>query len=374
MVLRPDEGEWAPPARPRKPKTVSPGFWESVGWCVVFLCGQIFALTGVTIVVFVIFIFQAKDPQQFADAQMKALEETNKSGEKNHTPAPKELATSIAWGMVAAPFVSLGMIAIILPWRIGRGWKRQIGVRRPRLVHLLLVVLVLPGFIVAPDAIQAAFQWITGLKPDSSAMALKDIFTGFPWALTALAVAIGPGVVEEFWCRGFLGRGLCARFGSIIGVLLTSMMFAAMHLDIKQFLIFTFMGACLHFVYFATRCIWVPILLHAMNNGAAILLALTLSPEQVDQTTPVSLWVGAFSLLACGGIALWTSRPKDEPVLREDEAWYEPDGWKPEYPGISAPPKDVNLRLTPKSPNAIAMVLTLIASGVMVYLFYTFLK
>ena len=113
--------------------------------------------------------------------------------------------------------------------------------------------------------------------------ALNSVFGAFPWPLTVLAVAIGPGVVEEFWCRGFLGRGLSARYGLVTGVLLTSILFALMHVDPSLLLPIALMGAYLHFVYFVTRSIWAPILLHAMNNGVSILLALTLKPEQMDQ-------------------------------------------------------------------------------------------
>ena len=127
-------------------------------------------------------------------------------GEGERPPVPFEIAQSLAWGMLAAQFVSLALIAIVLPRRIGPDWKRQIGVRRPAALHVFLVLLIVPGFILNADVIQTVFTWATGVPPPPPDKTVTGLFRDFPWPLTALAIAIGPGVVEEFWCRGFLGR------------------------------------------------------------------------------------------------------------------------------------------------------------------------
>ena len=223
--------------------------------------------------------------------------------------------------------------------------------------------------------IQEAFLWATGIRPPPAMKALNSVFSQFPWPLTVLAVALGPGLVEEFWCRGFLGRGLSARYGIVLGVLFTSVLFSAMHADPSQLLVIALMGAYLHFVYLASRSIWVPILLHAMNNCVSILLVLTLKPDQLDQDKPVPLIVTlvAFSLMLFGSVALWTSRARLEPVLHENDAWWEDSGWKPEYPGISTPPADANMRLGYAMVSPVAVIFTVLSFGVLLYLGYRYL-
>jgi hypothetical protein len=240
-------------------------------------------------------------------------------------------------------------------------------------LHILLVFLVVPGFLVISGVIQEAFLWATGVRPPPAMKALNGIFGTFPWPLTVLAVAIGPGVVEEFWCRGFLGRGLSARYGLVAGVLLTSSLFALMHVDPSQLLVIALMGAYLHFVYLATRSIWAPILLHAMNNGVSILLVLTLKPEQMEQDKHVPLVVSvvALALMIFGSVALWTSRAELQPVSGGDPEW--DTAWEPEYPGVSAPPPGANVRIGHAVVSPVALLFTLTSFGLLMYLGYRYL-
>ncbi len=80
-------------------------------------------------------------------------------------------------------------------------------------------------------------EWATGWKPEPSAEtgALKDIFNGFRGCVRRSAVAIGPGVVESFGAAGSSAEGLCSRYGFVVGILLTSCLFAAMHMNPARF-------------------------------------------------------------------------------------------------------------------------------------------
>ncbi len=351
-------------------------FWEAIAWCVVFVAAQLCALLGTICVVFAAYAFAAPEPGKFFDQQIDAALKAIDPKFQGERPAmPFEFGQAIAWGMLAAQFASLGLIALVLPRRIGPDWKRQIGVRKPAGLHVLLVLLVVPGFMIVSGVVQEAFLWATGIRPPAAMKALNDIFKEYPWPLTVLAVGIGPGLVEELWCRGFLGRGLSARYGLVAGVLVTSVLFAVMHIDPTQLFVIALMGAYLHFVYVATRSIWVPILLHAMNNGVSILLVLALKPEQLDQDkhVPIVVTIAALSLMIFGSVALWTSRAELRPTLAEDDAWWESDGWKPEYPGVSAPPPEANVRLGYAVVSPVALLFTFVSFVAVMYLGYRYL-
>jgi uncharacterized protein len=371
LVLRPEQAAEAPPApAPKRPR---PGFWEAVLWCLVFMAGQMCGAFATVCVVFAAYAINAPNPTQFAFDQLDQFQKAaDPKGQGERPVMPFEFGQALAYGMLAAQIVSLGIIALVLPRRIGPNWKRQIGVRRPAGLHVLIVLMLVPGFMLTADAIQTTFLWATDMKPPTVTKALNGVFSKFPWPLTVLAVALGPGVVEELWCRGFLGRGLSARYGLVTGVLLTSFLFALMHLDPTQLLVFTLMGAYLHFVYIATRSIWIPILLHAMNNGIAVLLVLVLPPEKFDQPTPIIVPLVSLAVMIFGSVALWTSRVTLQPVLTKDDAWWESDGWRPEYPGVSAPPEGANVRLEHELLSPVAMLFTIVSFGVLLFLGYKY--
>ena len=313
LVTRPD-----PPAdasAPEVPARPRPGFREAVLWCAVFVAVQMTGAVVTVAGVFAAYAAASPEPGKFVDEQLSGFTKAlDPKGEGERVAMPFEFGQARAWGMPAAQFAALGLIALVLPRRIGPDWKRQIGFRAPHPLHVLLVLLLVPGFMIASDLIQTVFLWLTGMKPPSALKAVNGVFGRFPWPLTVLAVALGPGVVEELWCRGFVGRGLLARYGAAAGVLLTAGLFAAMHLDPSQLVVITCMGAYLHFVYLATRSIWAPVLLHAANNAVAILIALVFKPGdgQGNVEVPVIVYVVTLALVLFGSVALWTSRAEPD--------------------------------------------------------------
>ena len=228
-------------------------------------------------VVLTVFAIQSNDPSKFLTDQLFGLgNATAKNAPPEGRPAvPSEIGQSRAYGMLAAQFASVALIVLVVPGIIGKDWKRQIGVRRPAVMHLFLVLLLVPGSVILSGGLQELLAYITGIQQPAANKALNGTFRQVPWYVTFLAVALGPGFVEEVWCRGFLGRGLSARFGLVWGVVVTSVLFGMLHVDPSYAVVTAAMGAYLHFVYLASRSIWVPITLHVVNNGLAILISLT---------------------------------------------------------------------------------------------------
>ena len=218
------------------------------------------------------------------------------------------------------------------------------------------------------------FAKLTGITPPAALETLNGLFRHVPWYITFLSVSLGPAFVEEMWCRGFLGRGLSARYGLAGGVVITSLLFGLLHMDPSQLLVITLMGAYLHFVYLASRSIWVPILLHMLNNGLAIFIALTQQgPAELDVEPKLLApiyYLASFSLVLFASIALWTCRAELQPIRIDEDDWWACPGWKPEYPGISAPPPEaageVKIGFARLSPASVA--LTVVSFVAMIYL------
>jgi membrane protease YdiL (CAAX protease family) len=338
---------------PRKPR---PGLLEAVVWCLVFLATQIFFAALGAGAVLTVFALSQDEPGRFTNDQLDGLVKATRPGATadGRPPVPTEIGQSLAYGMLTAQVASLALICLIVPRRIGPDWKRQIGVRTPAGLHVFLVLMLVPGFMILSGGLQELITYLTGIKQPLANRALNSTFRQVPWYVTFLAVALGPGFVEEVWCRGFLGRGLSARYGLAWGVVVTSLLFGLLHVDPAYAAVTAVMGAYLHFVYLASRSIWVPIILHAVNNGVAILVSLTQQgPAQLDvdpKPLPGIYYLVSFALVLFASVALWTGRAELQSLRRGE------GDWRPEYPGISAPPPeaagDVRLGYARVSPVA----------------------
>lgn len=80
-------------------------------------------------------------------------------------------------------------------------------------------------------------QRVTGpLDVDGPAAELADRAGGIPgWLLFALVVGVGAPIAEELFFRGLLRDTLGSRWGSAVGVVGSSALFAATHFQVVQF-------------------------------------------------------------------------------------------------------------------------------------------
>jgi membrane protease YdiL (CAAX protease family) len=396
----------ARPGRRHRPGPPQPGFWWAIGWCVLMLIvAQVLPAIGVTIVALVGYAARhpgalgANDPEAVAEIQRESL-------------LPAILLSQLL--LTAFSLVALRLV-------VGRGWRREIGLRLPAGTHVVLAVLAwpalalaaagcylvakehLPGldhilsYIVTTCATLAVIgtAWIvvrlsTGrdwtavlahqspsrqlfLAPVGCIVAVavgaqlfhiinphlpsfdlfkgslmedmvKQVREGWPPLLAVLIIGLGPGIGEELWCRGFLGRGLVGRHGVVMGVILTSLFFGAIHGDPHQGMMAAIMGMVLHFSYLMTRSLWVPMLLHFLNNSLSVLgdkldKLPGLSGERIKsidtnpESLPWQLLAASACVLAAVGWALYTSRGR---LVRTDGSGLPP--WQPPYAGVAHPP------------------------------------
>jgi membrane protease YdiL (CAAX protease family) len=130
--------------------------------------------------------------------------------------------------------------------------------------------------------------------------ALRDA-RGVTLALAVAGIAIAPGICEELLFRGLLLRGIASSRGGAAAIAVTSILFAALHLDPAQspgaFLLGLYLGASA-LVSGGTRA---PILCHTANNLAAVAAAVA-GPERVAALPAAALALasGVAALLGIG--------------------------------------------------------------------------
>ena len=90
------------------------------------------------------------------------------------------------------------------------------------------------------------------------------------------AMVIAP-FTEETLFRGILFPLLVRRAGSVPGLLITAIAFAALHASLDVFVPLAVLSVALSLAYARTKCLWVPMAMHALFNATNLVLLLALS-------------------------------------------------------------------------------------------------
>jgi membrane protease YdiL (CAAX protease family) len=350
-----------PPVGPSRPRPPHPGFWFALLWCMLLIIvTQVFpAVIGIV----VILVLLTNEPGVWKDGNAAGLTEA--------------MMQSRAWTVGMGITFALAEIMIILfSWLVirliaGADWPRRLALRRPGLVHLVLVLAAFPAMVLLAngsyEVIKVAWEHLRAFlhlpKLDVPGMEeMVKVFNKWPAGFAVLVIGLGPGIGEELWCRGFLGRGLVGRYG-VWGVLATSFFFGLIHLDPAQGTMAMLMGLWLHSVYLATRSLLVPMLLHFLNNSLAVVASRSVLLTEIEENAgsiPLYVYAGAAVLLAAVGWALYQSRAR---LAAVDGG---PPLWRPPYPGVECPPPGSGTRVVHPLPS-LAAALTALA-GFVVFL------
>ncbi len=263
---------------------------------------------------------------------------------------------------VGGDIAVLIVTAVAVGCCFGARARRALALRGCSPLHLLLVVLIsAPLLVVALKASNWAAQGLDAFlgrsaieasaASDALPLAILGITKSSPWdvwdeKLTEFAqqswiilLVFGcllPAAGEEVFFRGFLGRGLVARHGALLGVLFTSILFALAHVHPVQVCGTFMLGIALHLVFLCTKSLAAPVLLHALNNALDFSVA-KLAVNGFDITGPDGmehipgwLFVAALGAVIALGLLLHTTRV----------CWVTPDGtpWFPGFATAETPP------------------------------------
>jgi membrane protease YdiL (CAAX protease family) len=194
--------------------------------------------------------------------------------------SPVEAASELTVLLLRGMAVSLGTAAAIgvIAVRVDPGGLSSLGLRSSRSLRAALLALVvwalaLPGLW----GLGIAWPWLL----ERLGVAVEPPFLleriaaarGAPLALAVLLAVVVIPLLEEVCFRGFVQPVLVRRLGGGGGVLLTSVLFAALH-GATAFGPVLGLSAVLGAVMLRSRLIAAPFAVHAANNALAILIAL----------------------------------------------------------------------------------------------------
>lgn len=110
-------------------------------------------------------------------------------------------------------------------------------------------------------------------QAEDTLAAILEMNSPVIFLINLLLIALLPGIGEELVFRGILQKELSGLFRSpIVGIWVAAFIFSAIHMQFEGFLPRMVLGAVLGYLYYWTNNLWVPIIVHAFNNGVQVVL------------------------------------------------------------------------------------------------------
>lgn len=145
-------------------------------------------------------------------------------------------------------------------------------------------------------------------------------------AWTTLTLIILAPVFEEYIFRGVMLKGLLKTYSPTKAIIATSLLFGLIHLNPWQFVVGTSIGLLCGWVYYKTRSLTYPIVIHLANNLFAILPSF-LIPNATDTDTSLAYYYGGMTLVLFNiliaiitvGLLSWMFKKQEEDILLFEE-------------------------------------------------------
>ena len=166
---------------------------------------------------------------------------------------------------------------------------RQLGFRQPAQWWMLLMGIVLM-FVALPltnilgvwnegmnfgEAFETLEALLKQLEDAAGDLTQRMLEVDSVWGLLAnlLVIALIPAIGEELTFRGVLQQSLTRRCNVHVAIFLSAFIFSFIHFQFYGFLPRMFLGLVLGYLFYYSGSIWTSILMHFVNNGAAVVVA-----------------------------------------------------------------------------------------------------
>ena len=234
----------------REPSSVPWGIWATIGF------------SSIIIALFLLI--------QFLGASVFAVVASKNNPNLNFDEFTASLQTNgflIASVTCATTITTVGLIALFASFRKGTTVKQYLHLYPVSTKTLCVWIGVALVFAIAWDGLTYLLD-----RPIIPEFMLRAYETAYFVPLLWLAIVIAAPLAEELFFRGFLFEGIrYARLGAIGAVVITSLLWAVIHLQYGPYEITTvfILGLILGVARLVTGSIYIPIVMHALVNLVA---------------------------------------------------------------------------------------------------------
>ena len=228
-------------------------------------------------------------------------------GNVERTPEMMEKVWSSKIGfplLVLVPQIGLALpvvaAAILAPAGFRRRLKLQQGSWPVPLWITGALATPLIGFISA-----SIFQVFVGESENLEQLSkvMRELTAGGFLIPMALMIGLAPALCEELVFRGYLQTRLTARYGSMVGLVIASAVFAAFHMDLVHSLSVFPLGLWLGWLCLRSGSLYPAMIAHFYNNAFSV-IASSFAPEKPDGPVSLEGVVVLAGAMGCGLIGI----------------------------------------------------------------------
>ncbi len=243
--------------------------------------------------------------------------------------AIQEGSTAFIRAMIKSQVLLIALPAVIILRMNKHKIKKVFPVSQINIKSLIGIVLIIPALSLLMIEFQKILQ-IFGMKVPAELGFLDEFFNENNIITGILILAVLPGICEEILFRGFIFSGFVNNVrGSKItkgwkAILLSSMLFAIMHVSPIRIPITFIGGVVLAFMFWRTRNLLVSMIAHILYNSMSLILGYLFECYPniwniKDEHMPIWLIIITFVSIAAG-VVLFSQR-----IIDEDEKSAESD-------------------------------------------------
>ena len=162
--------------------------------------------------------------------------------------------------------------------------------------------------MVLPTWLSGVEEWMKAKEAEAEWLTKQfmSVTTVSGLLVNLLLMAVLPALSEEITFRGVLQRLLSPKHSTLnshLSIWLTAIIFSAIHMQFYGFVPRMLMGALFGYMMVWTGSLWVPMLMHFVNNGMAVLLYFMASRAgwDMDKVDAIgagnTLWLGIVSIV-----------------------------------------------------------------------------
>lgn len=180
---------------------------------------------------------------------------------------------------------------------------------------MVSVMMIAAAFVIEP---------VSMLLPEMSEAVKKtmEMLLNGPVWIVLISVSVFAPIFEEWLCRGIILRGLLKKVSPAWAIIISSLIFGLIHMNLWQAIPAFLIGVLLGYVYYKTGSLKLTMLMHCVNNTLSVILTRIPGLEDMEFFADImSPWayvtvVILFAITLAGGIAALA--PLQTPFNKED--------------------------------------------------------
>lgn len=183
-------------------------------------------------------------------------------------------------GGIALTQIMIIGLPLLFVWYIKSDFKKAFSIKVPKVINVLGGIVLWIGTFIVVNLIT---QTMLFLFPQNMQVVegLNDVLKlDSSFLLNLLVVAVMPAICEEFFFRGFVFTSFSNgknKKAQIWAVICSGVLFGFMHIDFIRVIPTSILGIALGYAVYKSKSIFIPMLMHFLNNSVAVLAMHTTS-------------------------------------------------------------------------------------------------